>query len=229
MIRIILLASFILLFISCQKETKNQLNPKSELQKEEPELSIPEKIAYAHGFDQWNKVNKISFTFNVDHDSSHYERNWIWFPKENKVSFKSASDSLTYFRKNMDSLIQKTDSGFINDKYWLLLPYNLIWDKNNYSFTHTTNVLSPIAKNKMQKLTIVYANEGGYTPGDAYDIYFEDNFKLKEWVFRKGNAKEASLATTWEDYTVLNGLKIAQSHQKDSGNWKLHFTNLKVE
>ena len=48
----------------------------------------------------------------------------------------------------------------------------------------------------MQKLTIVYGDEGGYTPGDAYDFYFGDDHIIKEWVFRKGNATEPSTMTT---------------------------------
>ena len=45
--------------------------------------------------------------------------------------------------------------------------------------------LHPLVGENMQKLTIVYANEGGYTPGDAYDFYFGDDFVIREWVFRK--------------------------------------------
>ncbi len=80
----------------------------------------------------------------------------------------------------------------------------------------------------MQKLTIVYGNEGGYTPGDAYDLYFADDYMLKEWIFRKGNQKEPSMATTWEDYAEINGLKLAQTHKNNEG-FKLYFTNLEVK
>ena len=51
---------------------------------------------------------------------------------------------------------------------------------------------------------------------------------IQEWVFRKGNQAAPSMTTTWEDYTVLNGLKIAKTHKNAEGNFKLHFTGLAI-
>ncbi|MGP1992648.1 hypothetical protein D9V96_012250 [Zobellia laminariae] len=81
----------------------------------------------------------------------------------------------------------------------------------------------------MQKLTVVYKQDGGYTPGDAYDFYFGDDYLIKEWVFRKGNQAEPSMSTTWEDYTDVGGLKVAKMHQNEDGSFKLYFTNLEVK
>jgi len=81
----------------------------------------------------------------------------------------------------------------------------------------------------MQKITIVYGSEGGATPGDAYDFYFEDDFILKEWIFRKGNQTEPSMITTWEDYAGIEGLKIAKAHKKEGENFNLYFTGIEVK
>jgi len=81
----------------------------------------------------------------------------------------------------------------------------------------------------MQKLTVTYNQEGGYTPGDAYDFYFTDDFKVHEWVFRRGNQEEPSLITTWEDYKEVGGLNLAQMHQNEDGSFKLYFTNLEAK
>lgn len=35
-----------------------------------------EKTVNANGFEHWERVSKIEFTFNVDRDSSHLERSW---------------------------------------------------------------------------------------------------------------------------------------------------------
>lgn len=212
------------LLIGCKHELTQQAKPVFN----DEQQTILEKIAHAHGYSAWPKISEIQFTFNVDRDSSHFERNWTWHPKSNHVVLKTAQDTIQYNRKISDSIIAKTDAGFTNDKYWLLAPFNLIWDKN-ITHRHTLNSVSPIAKKPMQKLTIVYGKDGGYTPGDAYDFYFEDDYLLKEWVFRKGNAKKPSLTTSWENYIDLNGLKIATSHKKDAGDWILYFTDLKVK
>ncbi len=195
----------------------------------EKEQTVLEKIAYAHGYGDWKNVEELTFTFNVDRDTTHFERTWIWQPKTNVVTAISATDTLIYNRKKMDSIAHKTNGGFINDKYWLLAPFNFVWDKENIGYEHTLNAEAPISKKSMQKLTLVYGNEGGYTPGDAYDFYFGDDYLVKEWIFRKGNQTEPSLATTWESYVDKEGLKLATMHKKSDGNFKLYFTNLAVK
>ena len=80
----------------------------------------------------------------------------------------------------------------------------------------------------MNKITLTYASEGGYTPGDAYDFYFGEDFLIKEWVYRKGNSDEPSLITTWENNQDFNGIKLALEHIKLDGQLKIYFSNIKI-
>ena len=211
-------------FISCKSDSKVETSTE-----EKAPTSIPEKVAYAHGYQNWKKVEKIAFTFNVDRDSSHFERSWVWHPKSNDVLHISGADTLQYNRMKMDSIALKTNSGFINDRYWLLAPFNLMWDQNNYSFEHQQAEVAPISGKTMQKLTIVYGNEGGYTPGDAYDFYFGEDYLIQEWVFRKTNQEEPSMATTWEGYAEYEGLTLVKDHKKAEENFNLYIDGIVVE
>ncbi len=211
-----------IILIGCKTEKKQE---KKIIQKE---LTLLEKVAHTSGYTNWKNVEELKFTFNVDRDTSHSERTWIWKVGKNQVTSITKEDTLSYNRANMDSIATKRNGGFINDKYWLMAPFNLIWDKGNFTHTHKVNEIAPISKSPMQKLTIVYSSEGGYTPGDAYDFYFEDDYLIKEWVFRRTNQKEASLVTTWEDYVEKGGLKIAQTHKNTEG-FKLYFTDIEVK
>lgn len=213
---------FLITFVACKTDKKN------EQKTTDAETTIPQKVAYAHGFANWKNVNEISFTFNVDRDSTHFERSWVWKPKTNEVTSISGNDTLVYNRKQMDSVAQKVNGGFTNDRYWLLAPFNLIWDADNFEYEHTQEATAPISKKTMQKLTIVYGNEGGYTPGDAYDFYFDDDYLIREWVFRKGNQAEPSMTTTWENYKDFNGLTLAMDHKKDGEVFNLYFTGVVV-
>ena len=193
------------------------------------ESSILEKIANAHGYENWKNIEEIKFTFNVDRDTSHFERTWIWQPKTKDITSITNKGTLQYNWANMDSTAYKTNGDFINDKFWLLAPFQLVWDKKNIKHEHSKDVEAPISKKTMQKLTIVYGNEGGYTPGDAYDFYFGDDFIIQEWTFRKSNQPEPSLTTTFEDYVNVKGLKIAKMHKKNEDDFELFFTEITVE
>lgn len=189
-------------------------------------MSTAEKLAFKNGYENWKDVSEINFTFNVDRGEQHFERAWTWNTRENSVKMVS-KDTVTYNRSEMDSLKMKTDSNFINDQFWLLAPYNLMWDKG-ISFSENDKAKAPISGDTLQKLTAVYNNDGGYTPGDAYDFYYDTDYKIKEWTYRQANAEKPSMSTTWEDYEDFGDLSIAKMHKDSTGNFKLYFTNISV-
>tara|TARA_R100001369_G_scaffold90868_3_gene130657 strand:+ start:2913 stop:3614 length:702 start_codon:yes stop_codon:yes gene_type:complete len=218
--------------IACKNNTKStdtEMDPETILEEKIPENpTIAESIAYANGFENWNDVSEISFTFNVDRGEQHFQRSWTWMPKKDKIHMVSEEGTVTYKRSEIDSTLQKTDASFINDKYWLLAPFNLVWDEGT-TFSEKKNVIAPISKDTLNQLTVVYSNDGGYTPGDAYDLYFGNDYIIKEWVYRKGNDSAATMATTWEDYKNYKGLEIATMHKDSTGGFKLYFTDISVK
>ncbi|MAP79746.1 MAG: hypothetical protein CL526_01535 [Aequorivita sp.] len=223
---------FIFAFTSCknkdEKPLKNTNTTEISYQKDSIEnLAIQNKIANAYGYQNWDNVSEISFTFNVEKGGKHHKRAWQWRPKTSEVAMISAQDTINYNRLKVDSLTLKTDAAFINDKYWLLTPFQLIWDKN-LKFSTVTNVVAPISKDTLNKLTVLYPNEGGYTPGDAYDFFYDENYIIKEWNYRKANTATPSLTTTWEQNKTFNGLSIATVYKDSAETFKLYFTNISV-
>lgn len=211
------------LILGCKYSSKEVIT-----ENDSKKLTIAELIAYANGYEHWKNVHEIQFTFNVDRDDNHFERSWTWKPKTDEITMTSPKDTVVYNRKSMDSITMKTDKGFINDTYWLLAPFNLVWDEGT-NITTQDSVMAPLSSSMLNKLTIVYGSEGGYTPGDAYDFYYDTNFIIKEWVFREANQEEASMLTTWEDYEAYNGINIAKTHIGKDKSVKLYFTNIKVD
>ncbi|MEZ4778404.1 MAG: hypothetical protein R2786_03385 [Flavobacteriaceae bacterium] len=196
---------------------------------QEPAKKIPtqEAIANAYGFSHWDKVNQLMFTFNVAKDTSHFERSFIWEPKAKKVTFMNITDTVSFHQDSIKRASLLADKAFINDKYWLLAPFQLIWDKN-VTFTEKENVKAPISKELLNVLTITYPAEGGYTPGDAYDFYYGSDFMIKEWVFREKNSLTPSLVYSWEDTQEIAGIKFCTTHKDSTGTKKIYFTNLSV-
>ena len=190
--------------------------------------AIAQKIANAHGIENWQKVAQIEFTFNVDKDTTHSERSWVWQPKSNDITLITKKDSIHFNPSNLSTEDIKQDKKFINDKFWLLIPFQLVWDQGT-SISEPIVATAPVSKSKMNKITLTYPSEGGgYTPGDAYDLYFEDDFLIKEWTFRRGNQEKPSLVNTFENYQDFNGIKLALEHKRATDNWNLYFSNVKV-
>jgi len=223
----------LLFLVACRSDPKQT---KSDPQGEVPtqgtvaaERTIPQQLAESNGFQHWKDVEQLRFTFNADRGDMHFERTWIWEPKEDRVTAISGTDTLAYDLGNMDSTAHKRNSGFINDRYWLLAPFNLVWDAQSYDHVHAKEQKAPISGETMQKLTIVYKDQGGYTPGDAYDLYFGEDLIIREWVYRKSNQKEPSLISTWEDYVEVEGLKLARKHIRHDGTPGPYFSGIEVK
>ncbi|MFT7071808.1 hypothetical protein [Patiriisocius sp. Uisw_017] len=214
-------------FNACkEKRTTEENNESLEIEKNKV-FTTAETIAYKNGFENWKDVELINFTFNVARNGqSNGGRAWAWKPKTNDITMTTAKDTVRFNRNALDSISKQYDAAFINDKFWLLAPYNLVWDEGT-KISEKENQIAPMSKDTLNMLTLTYGDEGGYTPGDAYDFYYGKDFMLKEWVFRKGNAPEASMTTTWEDYEDFNGIKIAKMH-KGQGGLELFFTNISV-
>jgi len=217
----LLLFSFLIITASCKQ---------AEEKKEEPvkELTIAEKIANAHGYENWSKVKTFAFTFGGSINDPNSGRAWVWNPKTNDIKLTRNAEVMEYNRSSMDSTALKADRGFINDKFWALIPFQLVWDEG-ITISESEKATSPVNQEELNKITLTYSNEGGYTPGDAYDIYFDDTYTIREWSFRRGNAPEPTLSNTFEDYQDFNGIKIALSHKRAEGDWNLLLRNIKVE
>ena len=211
------------LIFSCKSD-----NNETKLSEEEKELSVAEKIATAHGFENWDRVSEVQFTFKVDRDTVKGNgRSWIWKPKKNEITMSVGNAKVNYKRHEMDSSHIGADRAFINDKYWFLVPFQLVWDASA-TLSEPVKKESPLGKETLDMITITYPSEGGYTPGDAYDIFYDENYLIKEWVFRQGNSETPSLATTFENYQDFNGIKVAIDHKKDEGKWNLNFADVSI-
>lgn len=220
--------TLLLLFIftiSCKNDAKKAETDQDESAFEQP---ITKEIAYANGFKNFEKVNQINFTFNAKvNDTVRTERSWKWFPKENKVELTEKGKTFSYSKEgDLNEEETQIDQKFINDKYWLLFPYELIWSE--YDFEHSRSSIAPISQEQMHQITVKYSDTSGYTPGDTYMIFFDENDKMiREWTYQ--SAQGRSLSTTWEDYETFNGITIAKMHKSGDGSFQLYFTDIMVK
>lgn len=188
------------------------------------------QIAKANGIDNFKNVQMLEFIFNVQRDTAApSSRHWRWFPKTNEVIFITDSSNIQFKRTDTSTQeLKKLNARFTNDEYWLLYPFHLDWD-SGMELLDSAMKTAPISGKSLQKLTIKYNNKDGFTPGDMYCLYLDDNKQIQEWEYHKGGSPEPSLITTWENYKDFNGLKIAQDHKTKDGMFHLWFTGIEIK
>jgi len=215
---------------SCQTQKDKKEESESSLETSETAMEEPsllEEIANANGYSNWSNVETFKYTFNVDAGKNHSERSWEWNPKTDQVSMMTKDTTVTYKRSEMTEELKSIDQAFINDKYWLLFPFQLVWDEN-FDYETQENVEAPISKEKLMEVTVMYAKTAGYTPGDTYKIYLDDTMRIQEWSYTPSGSEKPRLVTTWEDYEDFKGLKLAKNHKNKDGSFRLYFTNISV-
>ena len=113
----------LVLAFSCSRKA----NDSSEVN----ELSDIEIIARAYGIDSFNELNQLQYTFNVaQHDTLLVARTWLWNRESGDITMITDQDTVNYQQANITEELKKVDHRFINDKYWLLFPFQLVWDSN---------------------------------------------------------------------------------------------------
>ncbi|MBZ9779246.1 hypothetical protein LB452_09945 [Psychroflexus sp. CAK8W] len=225
-----LLCVSLLILVGCQQKKEKSKDSKATSTSEvtsKKDLSLLEEIAYANGYDNWSEVDSISYTFNAQNGDNISSRTWKWKPKTGQVTMKTQDTTLTYNTNKFEEEIAFADRGFVNDKYWLLFPFHLVWD-DNFDYEVAEQVKAPISDELMQEISVMYKNKAGYTPGDTYHVYVDDTNMIREWSYTPSGSDEPRLATTWEDYDDFKGIKIARMHDTKEGQFKIFFTDISV-
>jgi len=222
--KILSLCVLLLILTNCKNKPEKTDILETAASNEEP---ITAKIAYANGFNNFEKVKQLNFTFNVKvNDTVRSQRSWKWYPKEHKIELTENDETFSYIKKDtLNEQEKAADQKFVNDSYWLLFPYQLMW--SDFDFEVDQTATAPISQQQMQGLTVKYSSDGGYTPGDKYHLYLSDDLMIKEWTYESSNGR--TLSTTWEDYETFNGITISKMHKSPDGNFQLYFTDIKVK
>lgn len=209
-------------FISCNT------TPKPSTEKETPEeaiseLSYIEKLANANGFEQWSEVKEVKFSFNVDNNGKEFKRDWRWLVKDEKVYMTVDGEEVGIdINENPD---QQIHQAFINDTYWLLFPFQLMWT-DGYAHEINEKVISPFNEKELTELVINFKEEGGYTPGDTYKLYVNEDFTIEEWSFFPAGSEEPRIINAWDNYKTYEGIEISTDRRNVDGSFRIFFTDI---
>ena len=199
-----------------------------------------EQLAKTYGLDSFGQVDTIRYTWNAQFPGVNVSRTWTWEPKMNRVTFEGKDKDgkpvkVTYLRAQLDSqpanVKNEVDPGFINDNYWLLFPFHAYWDKSATVTDQGTKPL-PLGNGSAVLVSVKYPSDGGYTPGDTWDLYVGKDNRVEQFVYHRGGPKKPSLVTTsWEAYKKAGPLLISTDHNGNADGNQVHIfiTDLAVK
>jgi hypothetical protein len=200
------------------------------------EETIGEKIAQAYGIGGFGEIEEIRFTFNVKKEETEVSRSWVWMPKVDRVTFLGdgkTAEAVTYDRKDLSSpgseSLREIDSHFINDQYWLIFPFHLVWDKDITVTIDPEKGKFPISGRMGRMVSVVYPQVGGYTPGDRYDLFLDDNNMIAEWIYRRGGSEIPTVSAAWEDNRRIGPITLSLNHPGADGKFRVWFTGVELK
>ena len=198
------------------------------------------QVARTYGLDQFGQVEAIRYTWNAQFPGVSLSHPWIWEPKKDQVTYEGKDKNgkpvkVTYLRSQLnsqpDNVKNEIDPSFVNDNYWLLFPLHAYWDK---SATATDQGMKPLPQGSgsAQLVSVKYPSDGGYTPGDTWDLYVGKEGRVEQFVYHRGGPKKPStVIATWEGYKKAGPLLISTDHNgtADGNTVRIFITDVAVK
>ncbi|MGH9745786.1 MAG: hypothetical protein ACRD59_06715 [Candidatus Acidiferrales bacterium] len=200
---------------------------------------IVEQMAKTYGLDSFGQIEAVRYTFNLELGTFKLSRSWEWEPKTGRVTYEGKDKDgkpvkVTYLRSELSSqpanVKGEIDPSFSNDNYWLIFPFHVSWDTGAKVEDRGMHKL-PIGKGSADWVVVTYG-DGGYTPGDTWELFVGPDKRVKEFVFRHGgNAKPSVVITTWVDYKKAGPLLVSTDHRgtADGKPARIRLSNVSVK
>jgi hypothetical protein len=183
--------------------------------------SLGEQIAKVYGLDSFGQIETIRYTWNIEAPGFNVSNKWEWSPKTSQISYEGKDKEgkpvkAAYQRSQLDSqsdaIKKDIDPAFANDQYWLLLPFHLAWD--GAAATDDGKQKLPLGDGSAQRIVMKYPSEGGYQPGDAWELYVDADKRIQEIVYRRGAANPPHLVmASYVDYKKAGPLLFSMDHR----------------
>jgi hypothetical protein len=183
---------------------------------------IFQQMFKAYGFDSFAQVEKIRYTFNIE---GLLSRTWEWEPKTDLITYEGkdkdgAPVKLTYPRSQLSSqsdlVKNEIDPAFSNDNYWLVFVLRVSWD-GNATITDEGMQKLLLGNGSARRVVVKYPSEGGYAPGDTWELYVGADHRIQEIAYHGGGPgtqqRPKLLVMTWADYKKAGPLFISTDHR----------------
>jgi hypothetical protein len=204
---------------------------------EQPVEAGPTKVAHEMhaamgGLDNWNNTRYVNFKFQVGQDGEwRVSRAHLWDKWAGRYRFESTDSegarSVALFNVNTkqgkvyvngeelpadqaQEQIDKAYGSYINDTYWLAMPWKWLEPGVNLKYVGEETV-----DGEDCDVVELSFEQVGLTPGDVYKAFVSKASHLMvHWEYKLQSDQEGS--SDWV-YTTTNGLKLAATHKRADG------------
>lgn len=226
---VIRLLAFSMMLLACPATSWAQQRP-----------PIAGEVATVYGLDAFGKIAAIRYTFAAELPGIKLSRRWEWNPKTDTVSYEGKDKEskplkVTYRRSQLgsqnDIVKNEIDPAFINDQYWLLLPLHVVWD-GSATVTDQGVQKLPVGAGSGERMVMKFPSQGGYAPGDTWELYIGADNRVEAIVYRRGGTgKPGVVIATWADQKKAGPLLIAMDHRgtADGKPLRVSLSNVSVK
>ena len=201
--------------------------------------AVAEQMAKSYGLDLFGAIEGIRYTFTAEFPGVKLSRSWEWYPKTGTVSYQGKDKEgrpvrVTYRRSRLgsqsDAIKNQIDPAFINDQYWLLLPFHVIWDRSATVTDQGIHKL-PLENGSAERVVMKYPSKGGYAPGDTWEFYLGADKRIEQMIYRRGTGRPGIVIATWAGYKKAGPLLISTDHHgtADGKSLRVFFSDVSVK
>jgi len=200
---------------------------------------VADQISKTYGIGSFDRIDAIRYTFNVEAQGLNLSRSWAWHPKTGEVSYEAKDKDgnpvkVTYSQAQLDKeparVRDEIDPAFLNDQYNLLFPFHLSWDGAEVQDQGIQKL--PLGKGSARRVAVKYSGDGGYTPGDTWELYVGSDHRVKEFAYHRAGPKPPKLVImTWAGYKKAGPLLVATERRgtADGKPVRIFFTSVSVK
>jgi len=233
---LLVVTSFTILFSACdqadQDSSANQYNPPApgfDIEHSDPAaVELADSVMAAMGGrENWDNTRFISWNF-------FGRRNLVWDKQQGDVRIESLPDSTTYLVNinelkgrvrvkgqeltepdSLKKMLEKAKSIWINDSYWLVMPFKLKDTGVTLKYLGEDTILTG---EKCNVLELTFNNVGD-TPENKYRVYvdLQDNL-VKQWAyFKEASQDSASQVWPFDNYKRYGNILLSANRSDNRG------------
>ncbi|NIP60447.1 MAG: hypothetical protein GWM92_18865 [Gemmatimonadetes bacterium] len=126
-----------------------------------------------------------------------------------------------------DSLARRAHAWFINDSYWLLMPYKWADPGVSASYLGTTDLWGET----YETVELTFDEGVGLTPQNRYRAYVDPESGVMEiWqYFRQSADTDPGFTLAWTDWQDYGPILLSSRRENEDGDARIWFENLRAE